>query len=98
MIPTQKFTKKIIVVVTAAQKNKVFTTASVSSEIKKNVKYKIQNANYCARHQFSRGNNAKRLSKMLGNAKEGKLFQAREFMYTTAVASDRARGTIVKTE
>ena len=49
MIPTQKFTKKIIVVVTAAHKNKVFTTASVSSEIKKNVKYKIQNAKYCAR-------------------------------------------------
>ena len=32
------------------------------------------------------------------NAKVGKLFQARKFMYTTAVASDRAKGTIVKTE
>ena len=49
MIPTQKSTKKIIVVVTAAQKNKVFTMASVSNEIKKNAKYKIQNAKYCAR-------------------------------------------------
>ena len=88
MIPTQKFTKKIIVVVTAAHKNKVFTTASVSSEIKKNVKYKIQNAKYCARHQSSGGIMQKKQN-VKTNAKEGKLFQSREFMYTTAVASNR---------
>ena len=99
MIPIQKFTKIIIVVVTAAQKNKVFTTASVSSEIKKNAKYKIQNAKYCARHQSSVGiMQKKNVQNTKTNAKVGKLFQARNFMYTTAVASDRGRGTIVKTE